>query len=68
MRLTVTAEFTLPEGIEFGLLRASSCLVSGAGVFFAVAGCDGGARYALVSIADGVVRSVVPDELGAPLT
>ncbi len=49
-----------------GLVRAGSCLVSGAGVFFAVAWWDGGARYALVSITDGAVRSVLLDELGAP--
>jgi hypothetical protein len=36
-------------------------------VLFAVAWLDGGARYTLVSIADGVIRSAVLDELDAPL-
>jgi hypothetical protein len=67
MRLAMTAEFTLPAGIEFGLLRARSCLVSGAGVFFAVTWFDEGAQHALVSIADGVVRSMVLDDLDSPV-
>ncbi|MBW6435818.1 hypothetical protein KZ829_18920 [Actinoplanes hulinensis] len=65
MRLATTAEFRLP-GRADGPIRAGSCLISGAGVFYAVVWWDGGARYALVSIADRVVQSVLLDELGEP--
>jgi hypothetical protein len=49
-----------------GPIRAGSCLVSGAGVFYAVAWWGGGARYSLVSIADQGVRTLLLDELGEP--
>ncbi|MBU2665246.1 hypothetical protein KOI35_17215 [Actinoplanes bogorensis] len=65
MRLTKTAEFALPDKVG-GLIRAGSCLVSGDGVFCAVVWWDGGGRYALVSIADQVVRTVLLDEIGDP--
>ena len=65
MRLAKTAEFGLPDKVA-GLIRAGSCLVSGVGVFYAVVWWDGGARYALVAIADRVVQTVVLDELGDP--
>lgn len=65
MRLAKTAEFRLPDRMS-GPIRAGSCLVSGAGVFYTVAWWDGGARYALVSIADRAVRTVLLDELGDP--
>ncbi|MEU4690285.1 hypothetical protein [Actinoplanes sp. NPDC023714] len=65
MRLAKTAEFKLPDRMD-GPVRAGSCLVSGAGVFHAVAWWDGGARYALVSIAGQAVRTVLLDDLGEP--
>ncbi len=65
MRLAKTAEFRLPDKVG-GPIRAGSCLVSGVGVFYAVVWWDGGARYALVSIADQVVQTVLLDELGDP--
>jgi hypothetical protein len=65
VRLTQTAEFRLPDEVG-GPIRAGSSLVSGAGVFYAVVWWGGGARYALVSIADQVVRTVLLDELGDP--
>ena len=65
MRLAKTAEFRLPDKVG-SLIRAGSCLVSGVGVFYAVVWWDGGARYALVSIADQVVHTMVLDELGDP--
>ncbi|WP_328474078.1 hypothetical protein OHA21_14205 [Actinoplanes sp. NBC_00393] len=65
MRLATRAEFRLPDQAD-GPVHAGSCLVSGAGVFYAVVWWDGGARYALVSIAAQVVQTVLLDELGEP--
>ena len=65
MRLATRAEFWLSDRTG-GPIHAGSCLVSGAGVFSAVVWWDGGARYALVSIAGQVVQTVVLDELGEP--
>ena len=64
MRLAKTAEFWLPDRMG-GLMGAGSCLVSGAGVFYAVAWWDGGERYALVSIAGQAVQTVVLDDVEA---
>lgn len=64
MKLVTTADLRLPDRVG-GLLDATSCLVSGAGVFVAVAWWDGGERFALVSIADQAVRTVVLDDVDA---
>ena len=63
MKLTTTAELTLPDRVG-GLLDAGSCLVTGSGALHALGWWDGGEWYALVSVAGQDVRTVVLDDLG----
>lgn len=64
MKLVTTVDLSLPDRVG-GLLDAGSCLVSGAGAFVAVTLWDGGERFALVSVTDGTVRTVVLDDVEA---